>query len=123
MTVQPMSPSAVYVPAWMMDSGFCAISRWRVTVDRMAVMDKPRVPLAWKGKTPEVIYAWTGSSWYQMLLRDGEEPKDALARNMYALVRMTGTNGVRWNDADTPILANQAAMWGYLWLGRIAPVR
>jgi hypothetical protein len=121
--VVPLQPS-VYVPAWLTDPNFCAVSQWGLRVDRMALLDKPRLPVAWRGTNPEVIFGWTGRYWYQMRVRSGATPLETLAENLYALTMFAGENGgYRWNDLDTPILANQATVWGFMWLGRLTPGR
>ena len=117
-----LTPSQVYVPGWLMNGNFTSVARWRHQVNRMAMLDKPRVPLAWKGDNPEVVFAWTGRSWYAMRTREAGGPAEVLRNNIYALTRMVNQNGLHWNDADTPILANQSFVWGYLWMGRISPV-
>ena len=105
-----------------MNGNFTSVARWRYQVNRMAILDKPRVPLAWKGDKPEVVFAWTGRSWFAMKTRDAQGPADVLKNNLYGLTRMVNQNGFHWNDADTPILANQSFVWGYIWVGRISPV-
>jgi len=112
---------AVSVPAWVVDANFTAVANWSKTIDRMAVLDKPRVPIAWRHDVPEVIYAWTGRSWFSMRVPSGHTPADTLSRHLYEIVNMVHQNNFWWNDAETAVLANQATIWGYLWMGVVAP--
>lgn len=119
--VPPASSALPVVPWWMTHPGFLEVSRWSALVDRMAILDKPRVPIAWKGDVPSVLFAWTGKSWYAMRSPgEGLGVADILRHNIYSLVRMVNQNGFLWNDAETPALANQATIWGYLWMGHLA---
>lgn len=110
------------VPQWLADTNFTVISKWGKMVNRMAVLNRPRIPLAWKGDRPEVLYGWTGKSWYQMRCRKDEFPAETLKRHVYELTRMANENNFKWNDSDTALLAAQAPVWGYLWMGRVAPI-
>ncbi len=112
-----------YVPEWTTQSSFTSIGTWNKLVDRMGILEKPRVPIAWKGDRPEALFVWTGKSWYQIQARPGisEKPSEMIKEHLYALTRMVKNNAFEWKDADTALLANQAAVWGYLWMGRIAP--
>jgi hypothetical protein len=109
------------IPWWMVHPTFLEVSRWSAMVDRMAILDKPRVPVAWKGDVPSVLFAWTGKNWYAMKSPgDGLGAAEILRHNIYSLVRMVNQNGFLWNDGETPALANQATIWGYLWMGHLA---
>lgn len=112
-----------YVPQWAVQASFTSIAAWNKLVDRMGILEKPRTPIAWKGDRPEALYVWTGKSWYQILSRSDtrEKPSEMIKGHLYALTRMINTNNFHWKDIDTALLANQAALWGYLWMGRIAP--
>lgn len=114
---QTTAAQETYCPNWMKNSNFNSVGSWKKLVDRMAVLQKPRIPLAWKSDKPAAVYAWTGKSWYQMKTRNNETPAETLKNHVYSLVRMVNTNGFIWRDSDTPLLANQAAIWGYLWIG------
>ncbi|WP_157367233.1 hypothetical protein [Aminiphilus circumscriptus] len=119
--VTAVASAVPVVPWWMVHPTFLEVSRWNALVDRMAILDKPRVPIAWKGDAPSVLFAWTGKSWYAMKSPgDGLGVADILRHNIYSLVRMVNQNGFLWNDAETPALANQATIWGYLWMGHLA---
>lgn len=118
----PLVP-APYVPSWSLDVNFLEISRWSRLVDRVAILDRPRTPIAWKGDAPTVLFAWTGRNWYAIRPAKGETPAQALERRVYDLLVMTRNNHMLWNDAETPALANQALLWGYLWMGCVAPVQ
>ena len=114
-----------YIPSWAANPSFNAIGSWNRLVDRMGILDNPRVPIAWKGDRPKAIYAWTGRSWYQMTsssINIPERPSEMLKDHLYALTRMVHGNNMRWSDSDTPLLAHQAAVWGYLWMGRLSPL-
>ncbi|MBP9027875.1 MAG: hypothetical protein KBF46_01330 [Aminivibrio sp.] len=131
---QPIAPSLsssggmllpMYIPSWSTNSSFNAVGSWNRLVDRMGILDTPRVPIAWKGDRPKAIYAWTGRSWYQMVSSSTDIPEKAseiLKGHLYSLTRMVHGNNMRWLDSDTPLLAHQAAVWGYLWMGRISPL-
>jgi hypothetical protein len=111
------------IPYWLQDSRFVQVADWDRLVDRMGVLERPRLPLAWKGDSPSCVFAWTGRAWYKMLARgDGESPGEILRRHGETLQNFARQNSFLWNDADTPTLANQAAIWGFLWMGRMAPL-
>ncbi len=112
-----------YVPVWATQSAFTSIGSWQRLVDRMGILENPRVPIAWKGHRPEALFVWTGRSWFQIKARPGstETPSEMIKDHLYSITRMVNNNAFVWNDADTALLANQAAVWGYLWMGRIAP--
>ncbi|MDI9369811.1 MAG: hypothetical protein GX181_07885 [Synergistaceae bacterium] len=121
--VVPHTITPTYVPEWATQSAFTSIGAWNRLVDRMGILEKPRTPIAWKGDRPKVLYVWTGKSWYQ--IRAGKEslaiPSELIKGHVYSLMRMVNTNNFTWKDADSAILANQAAVWGYIWMGRITP--
>ncbi len=120
--VSAVSPVPV-IPYWLQNSRFVEVAAWNFLVDRMGMLERPRVPLAWKGDRPACIFAWTGKEWYKMLARDGgESPGEILKRHGETLQNFVRRNGFIWNDADTPTLANQAAVWGFLWMGHTAPL-
>ena len=120
---EAVTVAPTYVPEWTTQSSFTSIGTWNKLVDRMGILEKPRVPIAWRGERPEALFVWTGKSWYQIQARPGvsEKPSEMIKDHLYALTRMVKNNAYQWKDADTAILANQAAVWGYLWMGRIAP--
>lgn len=127
MAMQPqmMMPNQILapsVPHWLANSNFTVVSKWGRMVDRMAVLHRPRLPLAWKGDHPKVIYGWTGKSWYQMRCTKNQSPAETLKMHVYELTRMANENNCNWNDSDTAILGSQAPVWGYLWMGRVAPI-
>lgn len=112
-----------HVPAWLGNPAFMSVGAWK-HVDRMGMLEKPRLPIAWKGSSPSVLFVWTGKSWYQMNANSKEgdlKISDVLSGALYSIVRMANTNNFVWNDSETPALANQAAIWGYEWVGRVAP--
>ena len=115
--------SALYVPGWAVNSSFLAIGNWSRSVDRIGVLVKPALPVAWKGRYPKVIYAWTGHSWYQITLRDGTSPYSALKNSAYDLTVITNKTNLQWGEADMGPLAQYAAMWGYSWMGQILLTR
>jgi len=131
---QPVPPSMppsggmilpTYMPSWAVNPSFNAIGSWSRLVDRMGILDNPRVPIAWKGDRPKALFAWTGKSWYQMTSSSidiPERPSEMLKNHLYSLTRMVHGNNMRWSDTDTPLLAHQAAVWGYLWMGRLSPL-
>jgi hypothetical protein len=118
-----MVPAPAYAaPAWTLNPHFMVLGEWRGNVDRVGILFKPGIPIAWKGSSPRVIYAWTGTTWYQMVTRDGERPGDVLRNNLYLLTRLTNKNcAPAWCDQDVLFLANLTARWGYSWMGSITP--
>lgn len=121
-TVQSGAQST-YVPDWLFDSRFMVLGSWKNTVDRVGILHKPSIPVAWKGNSPRVLYAWNGRSWYQMTARENERPVDVLKNNLYALTRMVNQNGFIWYEADMPVLAQQSTEWGFYWMGEVVPSR
>ncbi len=119
--VSAVSPIPL-VPFWLQNPDFLRVAGWHLLVDRMGMLERPRVPLAWKGDSPPCVFAWTGKTWYKMLAREGESAGEVLRRHGETLQTFVRQNGFLWNDADTPTLANQAAVWGFLWMGRMAPL-
>ena len=119
----PVVAAPVYVPCWVQNPNFVAIGGWGRSVDRIGVLGKPAVPVAWKGRRPDVIYAWTGRSWYQIALRESEHPVDALRGRLYELACMSNRNNLIWTDQDMNVLAQHAAVWGYRWMGQIVLAR
>ena len=126
------SPSAPIVlqgeptrlPAWARSAAFFAVERWRGSVDRIGVLNRPSIPVAWKGERPKVIYAWTGNSWYQIASKgEGGDPVLALRAQIYDLtVRTNRSNTVPLGSGDIALLARYAGMWGYRWMGQIVLV-
>jgi hypothetical protein len=112
---------STYMPDWLFDGRFMALGKWKDSVDRVGILHKPGVPVAWRGNSPKVIYAWDGYSWYQMMAQAGQRPVDVLKRNIYALTRRVNHSGFVWYEADMPVLSQQAAAWGYYWMGEIVP--
>ena len=114
---------STYMPDWLFDARFMAIGKWKKSVDRIGVLTKPGVPVAWQGNSPKVIYAWNGRSWYQMMARESERPAGVLRSNLYTLTRQVKQNNFVWYEADMPVLTQQASEWGYYWMGEITPLR
>ncbi len=108
-------------PSWLANRNFMMVSTWKGLVDRMGILYKPKLPIAWKGETPQAIFVWTGKSWWQIHCKDGESPQCALQRNMYALTKLAKEHQESWSPEDTGFLANQAALWGYYWMAYILP--
>jgi hypothetical protein len=115
--------TSTYVPDWFFNSRFMALGNWKPSVDRVGILHKPVVPLAWKGNRPRVIYAWNGRVWHQLTAREGQRPIDVLRENLYALTQMVNHNKFIWYEADVPVLSQQAIAWGYYWMGEIVPAR
>ncbi len=114
----------VYTPPSSMSSNFSsrftAVSLWNATVDRIGVIEKPAIPVAWKGENPEVIYAWNGAIWKQILPLKNSKPINTLKNSAYNLKKETIKTKMKWTDEDTYALSNYAASWGYQWLGNIS---
>ena len=109
----------VYMPDWSVDPAFLAISNWRSSVDRIGILRKYNIPMAWKGDNPTVMYAWTGKGWKQLHTR-GESVSETIAKSLYGLLR-TREKGrqYRWYAEDIPLITEKTISWGYLWLGEI----
>jgi hypothetical protein len=122
---QPAKPKPVtdshstYMPDWLFDERFLALGRWKGSVDRIGILSKLGAPVAWSGNSPKVIYAWNGQGWYQMMAREGQRPEAILKDNIYALTRQIKHNKFVWYEADIPVLSQQAAVWGYYWMGEL----
>lgn len=114
---QYIPPSADYIQ----NSDFMAISKWKNSVDRIGVLDNPKIPIAWKGDYPEVIYAWTGIQWYQISPRKKHASALSIIRreNYNLVIHANKANALNWNDNDSYILSQYAMRWGYQWLGDI----
>jgi len=122
-TVARPPAQSTYMPDWLFNGRFMALGRWKDSVDRIGVLHRLNVPVAWSGNYPRVVYAWDGDSWYQMLAREGERPADVLKNNLYTLTRQARHNGFSWYEADIPVLSQQAGQWGYYWMGEVMPTR
>jgi hypothetical protein len=108
-----------YIPDWSVNPAFLAISNWRSSVDRIGILRKYNIPMAWKGDYPTVIYAWTGKQWKQLHAR-GESVTNTIEKNLYGLLR-TREKGrqYRWYAQDLPIITEKTISWGFLWIGEI----
>ena len=101
---------------------FIVLGSWRGSVDRIGILAQPSIPVAWKGMWPKMVYAWTGSQWYQLVAREGERPGDVLRNNLYLLTRLVHQNGnAQWQAPSVEFLINQTAVWGYIWMGQVGP--
>lgn len=113
---------ADYLPGWARNGAFMAVEKWRGSVDRIGVINRPSVPVAWKGERPKVIYVWTGNRWSQ-IMKDGnaiDDPLSELRRNMYDLTVSANRSGsAQWGYEDMALLSQYAALWGYRWMGHI----
>ena len=108
-------------PEWTQNSNFMAISKWQKSVNKIGVLSRPNMPIAWKGNFPEVVYAWTGRNWRQLTAKIPHATvRSILRRELYDLTVYTNKlNRLRWTDDDSHVLAQYAAMWGYEWAGQI----
>ncbi len=113
-----LTPNA---PEWTQDSNFMAISKWQKSVNKIGVIYRANIPVAWKGDFPEVIYAWTGQNWRQLTPKTPYlTARSILRREIYDLSVFTNKlNRLRWTEDDSHVLAQYAAMWGYEWIGQI----
>lgn len=110
------------MPYWALDGKFIEVSRWNKLVDRMAMLDTPRAPIAWRGDCPKVIFAWTGRSWAHLKALSQSRPektKETLRYHLYSLTRQVHKSGRRWDNSQTSALITQSARWGYVWMGDI----
>jgi len=112
---------STYMPAWLFDGRFMALGRWKDSVDRVGVLHRSNIPVAWRGSFPKVIYAWNGDSWHQMLAREDERPARVLKNNLYTLTKQIRRNNFVWYEADLLMLSQQAGQWGYYWMGEVMP--
>ena len=125
----PSSASELYRPVifspnatdWTQNSNFMAIGKWQKSIDKIGVLDRPEIPVAWKGDYPEVVYAWTGLQWRQMSARGKNiSALSTIRRGIYGLtVHTKKLNILSWSDDDSHVLSQYAMMWGYQWLGKI----
>ena len=108
-------------PDWTQNSNFMAIGKWQKSVDRIGVIDQPRMPAAWMGGYPEVIYVWTGLQWRQLnAATKYTKALSTLRRGMYDVIRYARkAKMLRWTEDDTHVLSQYAVMWGYQWMGSI----
>ncbi len=108
-------------PDWTQNSNFMAIGKWQNSVDRIGVINRPMIPVAWKGDYPEVIYAWTGLQWRQLDAKTKHTSAlSTLRREAYDLNRLIRkVNMHRWTDDDMHVLSQYSVMWGYEWMGLI----
>ncbi len=116
---------STYIPDWTYNSKFMAIGNWKNSVDRIGILHKPAVPVAWKGNSPQVIYLWTGQTWHQILVKD--RPVNTLRGKFYEITKLVKSHRAKsnftWYDDDTPVLAQQTSDWGYYWMGEIDLMR
>ncbi|MCL2010927.1 MAG: hypothetical protein FWG71_10360 [Synergistaceae bacterium] len=120
-TAGKLPSQSTYMPDWLFNGRFMALGRWKDSVDRIGVLHRVNIPVAWRGNSPKVIYAWNGHSWHQMLAREGQRPARVLRNNLYTLTRQVKQHGFIWYEADMPVLSQQAAQWGYYWMGEVMP--
>ena len=109
---------------WMQDERFTEISRWRLRVDRMAILENPRVPVAWRGTYPYEVYFWTGSEWARVRRNPEkfdyvERYDDILYRAKDAIEKILRDENFHWFERDTPALTAFASGVHYLWIGDI----
>lgn len=101
---------------------FMAIGKWQNSIDRLGVLENPKIPVAWKGDYPEVIYAWNGMQWNQISSRGKHvNVLNTIRREIYNLIVHTNKlNALSWTDDDSNILSQYAMIWGYQWLGQLS---
>ena len=113
------STTSTYIPDWSFNARFMAVGKWKSTVDRIAVLHEPAVPVAWKGDHPRIIYIWIGDQWYQVVKRNSETISGILKRETHIINRNLRRTKFQWYKQDMPVLAQQARAWGYYWFGEI----
>ena len=113
----------VVVSAWMTDPRFTAVGDFRYTVDRMGLMDEPRIPVAWKGNRPSVVYAWTGDGWFTLRPEETESPQDVLGRSRPLLLARTQMTGWVLGRESEQYLPVQVRSWRFQWMGTILTPR
>ncbi len=106
---------------WTQNSNFMAIGKWQKSVNKIGVLYRPNIPVAWKGDFPEAVYAWNGQHWQQLTPKQPYlSARSILRRGIYDLTVYTNKlNRLQWTEDDTHVLAQYAAMWGYEWVGQI----
>ena len=116
-SVSSDTEGAAVNPEWKNNDKFMAVSKWNGTVDRIGVLDRPSVPVAWKGDSPSVVYAWTGEGWIQMQARGKDIPAvNTIRRELYDLaVLVNQSSAGQWTETDIHILEQCAHEWGYDW--------
>ncbi|QTX32782.1 hypothetical protein KAR29_02285 [Aminithiophilus ramosus] len=122
----PSERSAAPRFPWTTDDHFLSIASWQSLVDRMGLLDRPHVPVAWKGDTPSILFVWTGRSWYKIPAPSEDlrlTPDRLLRRHLYTVTCLVHENDSAWFEWDETLLADQATRWGYLWMGKIVPIR
>ena len=115
---KPVTPNA---SDWTQNTNFMAVSKWQKSITKMGVLSRPKMPVAWKGDFPEVVYVWNGLNWVQITSRSpSSSARKTLRREIYDLtVGKNKLNRLHWTDDDSHVLAQYSAMWGYEWLGEI----
>lgn len=115
---KPLTPN---VSDWTQNTNFMAVSKWQKSITKMGVLSRPKMPVAWKGDFPEVVYVWNGLQWVQVTSRSPTATaRKTLRREIYDLtVGKNRLNRLHWTDDDSHVLAQYSAMWGYEWLGEI----
>lgn len=115
---KPLTPNA---SDWTQNSSFMAVGKWQKSITKMGVLYRPKIPVAWKGDFPEVVYAWDGMHWLQFAAKSANmSARSILRREIYDLTVSTNRNNrLRWTEDDSHVLAQYAAMWGYEWVGQI----
>ena len=109
-----------YVPDWSVNPAFLAVSNWKRTVDRIGILNKHNIPVAWRGDKPAVVYAWTGKNWMQIETRDEDNISDTINLNLYRLLREREKGAsYRWYAEDVPVLMEKTVSWGYIWMGEV----
>lgn len=109
--------------AWQQNERFHEISRWRFRVDRMGILEEPRVPVAWKGTFPYEVYFWTGNEWARARRKTAfayvERFDDILFRAKEDIEKILAERNHHWFEKDTPSLAANASAMRYWWQGDI----
>ena len=110
---------------WMQQPAFQEISRWRHQVDRVGILASPRLPVAFRGTRPSVLFIWTGDQWVRVKgermvkRRRMEDARSSLGAVKEELHDLANHTGFYWDESDTPALASQAAHWRFAWAGDI----
>ena len=106
---------------WTRNSNFMAIGRWQKSVNKMGVLSRSNIPVAWRGNHPAAVYAWTGENWFQLNAKSPHLTAERILRDeLHKLItHKNRINRLQWTEDDTHVLAQYAAMWGYEWVGQI----
>ena len=114
------NPKGIKVPLTVFDKKqFNWISNVPKRVDRIGMLQNPHIPVAWKGRNPEMVFVYTGTKWQEIRTRNNESITDTVTRQQYELKRIVNKNQSEWLESETQMLSAIAPYWGYYWMGEV----